>query len=121
VKDILTIVLVCVFGFLSTSQSLAATYKFEYKDDMQSIPAEYRAPPKIVSGETRKKSQIDLLNRMIPLTQSGIIASQRRLPMSGIPFCKKDGGPAETNPFGLRMFAFIILGILDTDHKRLCS
>jgi hypothetical protein len=63
VRLIVIIGLVFLFGFLSAQQSSAAIYKYVDKDglitlvdDLQSVPEEYRASAKIVSGEASGKS-----------------------------------------------------------------
>jgi hypothetical protein len=68
VRLIVIIGLVFLFGFLSAQQSSAAIYKYVDKDglitlvdDLQSVPAQYRASVKIVSGEARENGSSHLV------------------------------------------------------------
>lgn len=131
VKLIVVMGLVFLFGLLSAQQSLAAIYKYIDKnglitlvDDLQSVPEEYRASAKIVSGETQEKSPSIPARRLGPEGQTGNSA-----PDAASEKQRTAGTPDGTGVFGRKalvsagvvvsvVFAFVILGIIDTDQKK---
>jgi hypothetical protein len=115
-----------------TSDGVAAIYKYVDKDgmlyfadDLQAVPAEYRASAKIVSGEAKEE-----ITR--PADQSLQDARTEKRESDSAPGSGQEKSFLELGDkrsFGSRaltsaivivsaLFAFTILGILDTDHKK---
>jgi hypothetical protein len=130
----LLMVLYCsVMFLLICPECIAAIYKYVDKggmvyfaDDLQSIPPQYRATAKIVSGEEKEESKGQTNQRQ----QS--IQTETKKPevftgtVSEKPTIEKKEG---SDSFGRRamvsalvvvsaLFAFVILRILDTDHRK---
>jgi hypothetical protein len=120
----LLMVLFIIFAVSLSSDALAAIYKsvdkdgmIYFSDDLQSIPEQYRAAAKIVSGETKEEEE------KRPVTQY----QEKARMETGMNDDRSSG--AQQKPFGSRaltsaiivvsaMFTFVILGILDIDHKK---
>jgi len=120
----LLMVLFIIFAVSLSSDALAAIYKYVdkdgmiyFSDDLQSIPEQYRAAAKIVSGETKEEEE------KRPVTQY----QEKARMETGMNDDRSSG--AQQKPFGSRaltsaiivvsaMFTFVILGILDIDHKK---
>jgi len=120
----LLMVLFIIFAVSLSSDALAAIYKYVdkdgmiyFSDDLQSIPEQYRAAAKIVSGETKEEEE------QRPVTQY----QEKARMETGMNDDRSSG--AQQKPFGSRaltsaiivvsaMFTFVILGILDIDHKK---
>jgi hypothetical protein len=88
-----------------------------FSDDLQSIPEQYRAAAKIVSGETKEEEEKRLVTQY----------QEKARMETGMNDDRSSG--AQQKPFGSRaltsaiivvsaMFTFVILGILDIDHKK---
>lgn len=122
-KALLMMVFFIILGVSLSSDALAAIYKYVdkdgmiyFSDDLQSIPEQYRAAAKIVSGEAKEEEKR-------PVTHN----QEKTLLETGM---NNDGFPGvQQKPFSSRvliseiivvsaMFTLVILGILDTDHKK---
>jgi hypothetical protein len=131
IKILLLFCLLCVFGFFSAQTSYAAIYKYLDKDglicfsnNLQSIPEQYRTSAKIVSGDA------DQENNNPAQGQSALGQPARNQNQSPAADPDKSFVPEhESILFNHRVllsaiiivsavFAFIILGILETDHKK---
>ena len=123
--------LVFLFGLLSAQQGLAAIYKYVDKDglitlvdDLQSVPAQYRASVKIVSGEVSTTSPSPPVHGERPngpdesMTRDAAALNQ-----------KAAETPARSGSFGGKAlvsagvvvssaFLFVILGIFDAGHRQ---
>ncbi len=128
---------ICCIGLVWAQPGSAAIYKYtdrdgmlNFADDLQSIPAEYRASAKIAGAQTETNG---------PSVSSKEVTQQKPVetPEPG-PTVTPASSPAVTQPtqvpvtpvsFGRRMlisiivvvsalFVFVILKILDTDHKK---
>jgi hypothetical protein len=135
-KVILIFGFVCIFGLLSAQPGSAAIYKYidrdgmlNFADDLQSIPAEYRASVKIAGTETETNG---------PSVSSKAEPQKPAPPAEPGPSVTPAPSTAVTQPervsaapvsFGRKLlisiiitvsalFAFVILKILDTDHKK---
>jgi hypothetical protein len=138
-KPVLMLGLVCLLGLVLAHNSLAAIYKYvdndgmiNFADDLQAVPAQYRASAKIVSGEADEKRPAGPLNREQPQVQPGTGAREPATAVAPAGMEEKRQpvkAPEATGSFGKRaftstvvavsaVFIFIILGILDTDHKK---
>ncbi len=123
--------LCCVLIFLLAQSGYAAIYKYLdrdglicFADDLQSIPEQYRATAKIVSGEADQENRTPPQNRQTSEqpAENGGQASSTALERPGV---QQD----ETGFFSKgvllssiivvsAVFAFMILGILEADHKK---
>ncbi len=134
--------LVCVFGFFSIQDTYAAIYKYmdsdgqiNFTDDLQSVPVSCRATAKIVSGESDEKNVTSSSNNDQAKAAAGTVAPEGAPQTASVVVSEKQK-PVEsgegTDSFGKRaiysavilvsaVFAFIILGILDTDHKKIVA
>ncbi len=134
--------LICVFGFFSIQDTFAAIYKYmdgdgqvNFTDDLQSVPVSCRATAKIVSGESNEKSVTSNSNNDQAKALAGTVAPEGA-PYTAPVVVSEKPKPVEsrngTDSFGKRaiysavilvsaVFAFIILGILDTDHKKIVA
>ncbi len=126
----LLIVFVVVFAMFASSDSSAAIYKYLDEDgmvciadDLQSIPEQYRETTKIVSGEAEEEKP---LYRNLPQTRLEKMPESTVL--SPVPEQSPTGG-IKKSFFANRvlisiivvvsaLFAFVILGIVDADHKK---
>jgi len=131
-KTFCILVLAVVLGFLATSDGIAAIYKYTDKDgmitladDLQSIPEQYRASAKIVSGEVeeQKKPTIQPQAQGQPETKTVVPASSIAQEQ------RTSNEIKESSFFSSRflisvivvvsaVFSFVILGIFDEDHKK---
>lgn len=139
-KLLLVLGLVCVFG-ISVQDSHAAIYKYvdkdgliNFADDLQSIPVLDRGTAKIVSGEPEETSATSPAKKDQTKVQTGVTipeAAPVAAPASGQEK-QQPVGPVKTGLFGKRaltsvivivstVFAFIILGILDIDNKKIVT
>ena len=130
-KALFMLVIVVVLGFLATSDGFAAIYKYSDKDgmiyfadDLQSIPEQYRATAKIVSGEVEEKKK--------PSIQPQSPVQSEARPAVPAPSLSQEKGPIEgvsKSVFSSRIlisvivvvsavFSFVILGLYDEDHKK---
>ncbi len=130
---------VCVLLSLSVQDGFAAIYKYvdqdgliNFADDLQSVPAPYRATAKIVSGEAPEQSLPSPSTHEQSKARTG--AAIQKPASATVPAGlnekqKSTGTLLQTGSIGKRaltsaiivvsaVFAFIILGILDTDHKK---
>jgi hypothetical protein len=125
--------LIFLFGVLGEQHGLAAIYKYTDKnglitfaDDLQSVPEEYRASVKIVSGEASEKSPSRPASAGQPAGPAGPVTGDQ----AGAALTQKTPGtPVVSGSFGGKalvsaivavssMFLFVILGIFDADHKK---
>jgi hypothetical protein len=127
------LLLISFFAFVLSPASdvFAAIYKYTdnagnicFADDLQSVPQQYRAAVKIVSGEAEGEKK--------PLQQNQPQARQDASPAVAAPAPVREPEPAVhvkdsffTNRVLISgivvvsaLFAFVILGILDADHKK---
>jgi hypothetical protein len=131
IKILLLFCLFCVFGFFCEQTSYAAIYKYLDKDglicfssDLQSIPEQYRASAKIVSGDADQENNQPAQDQSAP---GQPVRNQNQSPSAA---SDKSFAPEhESILFNNRVlisaiiivsavFAFVILGILETDHKK---
>lgn len=131
IKFLLLLSLFCFFAFLSAEHSHAAIYKYLDKDglisfanDLQSIPEQYRASAKVVSDDTDQENRQSIQNRQTLGQAAGNHGDVQALVHD-----KAVETRNENSIFNNRLlltatvvvsavFAFIILGILETDHKK---
>jgi hypothetical protein len=131
-KAFFMLVLVVVLGFLATSDAFAAIYKYTDKDgmitladDLQSIPEQYRATAKIVSGEVEEKKKPSLQTQTPAQSEVKQVAPEPSLAQEKGPI----DGIKESSFFSNRilisvivvvsaLFLFVILGMFDEDHKK---
>ncbi len=139
-KLLLVLGLVCVFG-ISVQDSHAAIYKYvdkdgliNFSDDLQSIPASDRGTAKIVSGELKETSATSPAKKDQTKVQAGITtpgSAPEAAPATGQEK-QQPVGSCKTGFLGKRaltsviiivstVFAFIILGILDIDNKKIVT
>ncbi len=145
-KLFLVLGLVCAFVFLADQEAFAAIYKYvdsdgliNFADDLQSVPPPYRSTAKIVGGEpdtgsmtnTSKSSQTKSPAAdaaVKPPTVEAPAATPAPVPGAPAPSASRE----ETESFRKRIitsivvvvsavFAFMILGILDTDYRKVVS
>jgi hypothetical protein len=130
-KFLLPFSLCCIFVLLSAQHSYAAIYKYLDRDglvsitnNLQSIPAQYRASAKVVSDDTDQESHQSIQNPQTPGQSNG---NHAQVPV--IAHDKVVDTRDESSFFSNRLllttiivvsagFAFVILGILKTDHKK---
>jgi len=132
IRLLLMLLLTCMLGCFFAQSSLAAIYKYvdkdglvNFADDLQSVPEAYRATAKIVSGEAPEipRSTEPRQAQTSAPAATPAVEHAKGQPTAAAP---------ETGSFGKRafisavvlvsaVFAFIILGILDTDHKKALS
>jgi len=123
--------LCCLFVFLATQPSYAAIYKYLDKDgmicfanDLQSIPEQYRATAKIVSGETDEETRTPPQHQQTSEQPDGKGGQASSTALES-PADQQN----ETGFFSKRVllstivvvsavFAFMVLGILEADHKK---
>lgn len=95
-----------------------------FADDLQSIPEHYRAKAKIVSGELKEERKPEKQNQPQVQQEAKTDVAAPALARETTP---TDGN--KTRPFSNRLlisiivvvsalFAFVVLGILDADHKK---
>jgi len=141
-KLFLALGLICACGFFSMQDAFAAIYKYtdsdgqiNFTDDLQSIPVPCRATAKIVSGESDEKNATSQSRSDQAQGPAGALTPE------GAPYTAPAGVSEKPKPvesrdgadsFGKRVifsavvlvsavFAFIILGILDTDYKKMVA
>ncbi len=130
--------LIIAFGYFSVQEGFAAIYKYidsdgqiNFVDDLQSVPVTYRATAKIVSGELDEKSAAGSSNNDQAKAPANASMSKGVGVAPAVPseMPRSAGSSSETTSFGKRavtsvviivsaVFAFIILGLLETDHKK---
>jgi hypothetical protein len=141
-KLLLVLGLVCAFGILSVQDSRAAIYKYvdkdgliNFADDLQSIPAPDRGTAKIVSGEPAETNATSPAKNDQVKAQAGTgtpEAAPAAAPAAGQEKQQPVESRGKTEFFGKRAltsviiivstaFAFIILGILDIDNKKIVT
>jgi len=132
IKALFMAVLLLMLGLCVTSDGVAAIYKYVDKDgmlyfadDLQAVPAEYRASAKIVSGEakeevTRPADQSPQNARIEKRESDSAPGSGQEKPFLELGDKRSFGRRALTSAIVIvsALFAFTILGILDTDHKK---
>ncbi len=132
------LVFVCVLGLLSAENCYAAIYKYvdsdgiiHFADDLQSVPEQYRTTAKIVSGEAVEKLPAGPSRQGQPKMQAGS-AAQEPAPVGEAEKQKPAGASPAAGFFGRTavisvivvvsaVLAFIILGIVPTDHKKVIA
>jgi hypothetical protein len=115
IRLILVIVLAMVLS--ATSNSFAAIYKYIDKngiicfaDDLQSIPEQCRATAKIVSGEQEEERK--------PAIQKRSQVQEEAKPGNAALSNDREKATISVVVVVSALFAFVILGILDADHKK---
>jgi hypothetical protein len=129
-KLIVVMGLVFLFGILAAQQSLAAIYKYVDKnglitlvDDLQSVPEEYRASVKIVSGEASEKSSSHSVHGDKPEGPAGAMTRDMAPSASNQNTAEGSGsfsGKALVSAVVVvsSAFLFVILGKFDAEHKK---
>jgi hypothetical protein len=137
IKAATMLVLFVTIGLMVTQDGFATIYKYmdrdgliNFADDLQSIPAPYRAQAVIVSGEAKDQEIKKPESQVVPKTQlethAGASAPDQALDHTRSQTVPEVG---EKSSFSSRfmfssivvvsaLFAFIILGIIDADHKK---
>ncbi len=134
--------LVCACACFSMKDSYAAIYKYmdrdgqvNFTDDLQSVPVSCRATAKIVSGGSDEKNVTSNSNSDQGKTTTGTVSPEGVPNAAPVIISEKPASVESRNEqdsFGKRaiysavilvsaFFAFIILGILDTDHKKIVA
>lgn len=129
------LVLFVVVGSLTAQDSFAAIYKYvdkdgmiNFADDLQSVPVEYRSQAVIVSGEAKDPEVRKPESHAVPKTQA-VAPAVAPAPDPAVMKAQPASKAREKSPFSIRfmvssivavsaLFAFIILGIIDADHKK---
>jgi hypothetical protein len=132
-KAFFILVFVVVLGFLAMSDVFAAIYKYTDKDgmitfadDLQSIPEQYRASAKIVSGET------EVQKKPAMQTQAPGQSDAKQVAPAPSPALEQGRGAVVENSKSVfsgrllisiivvvsALFSFVILGLYDEDHKK---
>ncbi len=132
IKVLLILVLLCVFGLLAAPDGFAAIYKYidkngmvTFADDLQSIPEQYRKNAVIVSGEAETEKK--------PMQQTPPQSRQETRLEHAAPSVEREQTTVDkikesffTNRAMISvmvvvsaLFAFVILGIVDADHKKI--
>jgi hypothetical protein len=131
IRILLMFLFYCFFGFFSEQHSYAAIYKYLDKDglicisnDLQSIPEQYRTSAKIVVGDEDRENNRPAQNQSV----SGQPVRNQDQSLTVAP--DKSFAPETESIFYTHrillsasiivsaVFVFIILGILETDHKK---
>ena len=138
-KALLMIGLLFISGLSITSDAFAAIYKYTDKngmiyfaDDLQSIPLQYRAAARIVSGEAapgekepenqnQQEARTELRKNEILSTgeQKKPVIQEKPLLETGQKSLFGSRVFTSVNVILSALFALVILGILDTDHKKI--
>ncbi len=141
-KLFLVVSLVCAFGFLADQEAFAAIYKYvdndglvNFADDLQSVPPAYRSTAKIVGGEPEAEGKaVTPRNNQTPAPAADVTPKSPSIeapapdPEASAPAVSRE----EKESFRKKVitsivvvvsavFAFIILGILDTDYRKVVS
>ena len=134
IKAIILSAIVLSCGLLAAPDCHATIYKFvdkdgiiNFADDLQSVPVQYRAQAIIVSGEAKEPEVKRPGNAVAPKTQTEV--QERAAPAPDVPETKTVTKTDGKGTFGKRaifssivlvsaLFAFVILGIVDADHKK---
>ena len=125
-------VLFFILGITATSDCFAAIYKYidkdgmiYFADDLQSIPEQYRAAAKIVSGDANKEEKRPVnqhqQNILTETEKNGTMpADVQEKPLIEIAGKKSFISRAVVSGIIVvsALFAFVIMGILDRDHKK---
>ncbi len=138
-KRMIMLSFLCTAGLLPIENSFAAIYKFvdkggliHFADDLQSIPAEYRETAKIVSGQAPEKNPSDQDGLAVHPDPVMPQAARSQELEAGDEHLMRASSLAEAGSLGKRVLIssvvvisavslFIVLGILDTDRKKLVS
>jgi hypothetical protein len=133
VKLIVIMGLVFLFGLLAAQPGLAAIYKYVDKsglvtlvDDLQSVPEEYRASVKIVSGEASGESSSHPVHGDKPEGQAGSVPRDSEPAASSQKAAEAPGGRGSFGGKTLvsvivavsSVFLFVILGKFEAEHKK---
>ncbi len=134
--------LVCAFACFTMQDSYAAIYKYvdrdgqvNFTDDLQSVPVSCRATAKIVSGGSDEKNVTSNANADQEKPAAGAVAPEGVPNVAPVIISEKPASVESRNEpdsFGKRaifsavilasaFFAIIILGILDTDNKKIVA
>jgi len=131
-KIVLATILFSVIGLSVSTEGFAAIYKYTdkdgmicFSDDLQSIPEQYRATAKIVSGEEKEEHK----GKTNHNEQNAPSKIKKEVEISGTMPEKSVVEKNEKDIFGRRsmvsaivvlssIFAFVILRKLDEDHKK---
>jgi hypothetical protein len=130
---VLLFIIMITLGLNAAMDCSAAIYKYTDKDglitfadDLQAVPTQYRSQAVIVSGGDNEPETKSPAGQAVPKEQTEIKAGEHT------PVLPSSIQTAETSgerPFGRRalisgivvvsaLFAFVILGIIDADHKK---
>ncbi len=123
--------LCCALVLLSTQYSHAAIYKYLDKDglicfanDLQSIPQQYRTSAMVVSGEADREKQPGMQTRpSAPPSDGNQDSVQNAISEKLLTHHVENSSSVSRWLLSAivvvsTVFAFVILGILDTDHKK---
>jgi hypothetical protein len=132
-KNLGVLLFVITLGLLAAMDVSAAIYKYTDKDglitfadDLQAVPVQYRSQAVIVSGEDKEAEAKSPAGQAVPKEQTEIKAGEH---MPVLPSSVQTDETGGRKPFGSRvlisaiavvsaLFVFVILGILDADHKK---
>ncbi len=132
-KTLAVLLFVITLGLLAATDVAAAIYKYidkdglvTFADDLQVVPAQYRAQAVIVSGEAKEAEAKSPAVQAAPKEQPEIKAGE---PLPALPPIERTAETGGKKPFGSRvlisavvvvtaLFAFVVLGIIDADHKK---
>jgi len=132
-KTLGVLLFVITLGLLAAMDVSAAIYKYidkdgliTFADDLQAVPAQYRAQAVIVSGEDKEAEAKSPAGQAVPKEQTEIKAGE---PLPAPPPIVQTAETGGKRSFGSRalisaivvvsaLFAFGVLGIIDADHKK---
>jgi hypothetical protein len=132
-KTLTVSLFILTLGLFTAMDCAAAIYKYTDKDglitfadDLQAVPVQYRSQAVIVSGEDKEAEAKSPAGQAVPKEQTEIKAGKH---MPVLPPSVQTDETRGGKPFGSRilisaiavvsaLFAFVILGILDADHKK---
>jgi len=141
-KLLLMLAVVCGLGLLSSENCCAAIYKYvdnegiiNFADDLQSVPEQYRATAKIVSGEAVEKLPAVSSRQGQPRMKAGTAAPEPEPAAAPVVQDEKQKSADASRAAGFfgrkavtsvmvvvsAVFAFIILGVFHTDHKKVVA
>jgi len=133
-KTVIMAAVILSGGLLAAPNCHATIYKYidkdgltTFADDLQSIPAQYRAQAIIVSGETKEPEVRKPVNAVIQKTQTEM--QERAASAPDITGMKPAAETGDSSAFGKRamfsaivvvstLFAFVILGTVDKDRRK---
>jgi hypothetical protein len=136
-RALIMLVLFVTIGLMVAQDSFATIYKYidkdgliNFADDLQSVPVPYRAQAVIVSGEAKEQEIKKPESQVVPKTQleshTDALSPDpvvSRTPSQTVPEVREKSAFSSRFMFSSivvvsALFAFIILGIIDADHKK---